>query len=442
MAGNRVLKLSILADVDNLRKGLNSAEGDVSGFGGKLDGWASKAGAAFAAVGVAAAAYAGKLAIDGVKAAIEDEAAQATLAKTLSNVTGATKDQIAATEDYITKTSLAFGVTDDQLRPSLDRLVRSTKSVEEAQKLQNLALNIAAGTGKDLQAVSEALAKAHDGNFTALKKLGVPLDESIVKSKDFTAATGVLAATFKDQATTQAETFEGKMNRLKVAFAETKEGIGGFILDAVTPLVTNFTDNLLPAFTNVQDFIAKYLIPTFKDIWQFVMNFLNPIIDGLKSYWNDVTKAIVDNQDKLKPLFKLMKDLFDFASEHLAPFLGGALGLAFSTLGRFVGGVVSVFANLVSGISNALGKLKEFIDFIKDNPLTRGIGSLFSGASAPSAPSSSNSNLPASAAFGATNITINGAIDPASTARQIYDVLGLEATRTGTFGSFGVSYAI
>jgi len=196
MAGNRTLKLSILADVDDLKKKLNQGSDEVEGFGSKLGKFGKVAGLAFAAAGAAAAAYAGKLAIDGVKAAIEDEAAQTRLATSLKNVTGATDAQIKSTEAYILQSSLAFNVTDDKLRPSLDRLVRSTKDVEEAQKLQTLAINIAAGTGKDLQAVSEALAKAHDGNFTALKKLGGGIDENILKSKDFDDATAALSKTF------------------------------------------------------------------------------------------------------------------------------------------------------------------------------------------------------------------------------------------------------
>ena len=149
MAGNRTLKLSILADVDDLKKKLGNADNDVQTFGDKLGNFGKVAGAAFAAAGAAAAIYAGKLAIDGVKAAIEDEAAQVRLATSLKNVTGATDAQIADLEDQILKTSLLTGVSDEKLRPSLDRLVRSTKDVEEAQRLQSLALDIAAGTGKD-----------------------------------------------------------------------------------------------------------------------------------------------------------------------------------------------------------------------------------------------------------------------------------------------------
>ncbi len=154
MAGSRTLKLSILADIDNLSKNLNKGEVEVQTFGDKISKFGKIAGAAFLAAGAAAAVYAGKLAVEGVKSAIEDEAAQAKLAATLRNVTGATDAQIAATEDYVLKQSLLFGITDDQLRPSLDRLTRATGDVTKAQKLQSIAIDIAAGTGKSLQAVS------------------------------------------------------------------------------------------------------------------------------------------------------------------------------------------------------------------------------------------------------------------------------------------------
>ena len=107
MAGqSRTLKLSILGDIDQLKKSLSTGSNEVQGFGNKLGDFSKKAGLAFAAAGAAAAAYAGKLLIDGVKSAIEDEAAQAKLATTLQNVTGATNAQIAAVE----ASSLAFSI--------------------------------------------------------------------------------------------------------------------------------------------------------------------------------------------------------------------------------------------------------------------------------------------------------------------------------------------
>ncbi len=144
MAGSRTLKLSILADVDNLKKNLDTGSKEVEGFGGKLEKFGKVAAAAFAAAAAAAAAYAGKLAIEGVKAAIEDEAAQKRLALALQNVTAATDAQIASVEEQILKTSLATGVADDKLRPALQRLAVATGSVERSQELLTLALDVSA----------------------------------------------------------------------------------------------------------------------------------------------------------------------------------------------------------------------------------------------------------------------------------------------------------
>lgn len=377
MAGNRTLKLSILADVDNLKKGLNQADDDVQGFGGKLESFAKTAGIAFAAAGVAAVAYAGKLAIDGVKAAIADEAAQAKLAATLKNVTGATEDQTKAVEAYILKTELAYGVTDEQLRPSLDRLVRSTKDVAEAQRLQTLALNIAAGTGKDLQAVSEALARAHDGNFASLKRLGVSIDDNIIKSKDFDAATKVLSETFANQANIQADTFQGKLDRLKIGFEEAKETIGAVILDALQPLVNLLVKNIIPAVSAFTDSIggADGLKATFEQYVDAAKKIFIPIFEGIQFAFNKIKKAVTDNKDEFEALFNFIKNF-------IAPILGGVLKYAIEGLGSALSIVINLIGGLIKGFETAYNAVKKFVDFIKNNPVTKFFtGSSFSGAS-------------------------------------------------------------
>ena len=395
MAGqSRTLKLSILADIDNLKKNLNSGSNEVEGFGSKLGGFAKKAGTAFAVAGAAAAAYAGTLLVDGVKSAIEDEAAQAKLATTLKNVTGATTNQIKAVEDYITQTALANGITDDKLRPSLDRLIRSTKDQTKAQELQTLALDIAAGTGKDLQAVSEALGKAYDGNLGALKKLGVGIDESIIKSKDFDAAAAALSRTFEGQASQQAETFAGKMARLNVAFDEAKETVGSYVLDAITPLVSNIVNKGIPALTDFAQNLGKSLGPAFGQIvkvvrddllpilvswWKFLYNevipaigsVVGPILEGLKSAFDKIKKAITDNEAELQPFYDALAKVWDFIKKYLAPLLGGTFKTALEGIGTLVGGLVTGFSKLVGFISNTVTKIKEFVNFVKDNPVTR-----------------------------------------------------------------------
>jgi len=262
--GTRALTLKLLADVDNFTKNLDKADKDVATFGDKVAKFGKKAGAAFAAAGAAAVAYAGKLAIDGVKSAIEDEAAQAKLANTLRNVTKATDDQVAATEDYILKTSLATGVADDELRPSLDRLTRATKDLDKAQQLQTLALDIAAGSGKSLQAVTESLSKAQEGNLAGLSRLGVGLDKAELKTLTFDQITAKLAGTFENQATKQADTFQGKLARLTVAFDEGKETVGAYILDAITPMVEILVKNVIPAIQDFTSNLGDKLAPVMK----------------------------------------------------------------------------------------------------------------------------------------------------------------------------------
>jgi hypothetical protein len=464
MAGNRTLKLSILADVDNLRKGLNQADNEVQGFGGKIEKFGKIAGAAFLAAGAAAAAYAGKLAIDGVKAAIEDEAAQLRLATSLKNVTGATDATIAATEDYITKTSLATGVTDDELRPSLDRLVRATKDVTEAQKLQSLALDIAAGTGKDLGAVSEALGKAYDGNFASLKKLGVSLDESIIKNKDFDAATRVLATTFKDQATLQADTFDGKIRRLNVAFSEGKETVGAFILDAITPLIEIVVEKVIPAISEFSSNIGDNLGPVFSTFFGIVKAIAIPIIEGLKSAFDKVSEAVSKNKDGLSDAKDLFTDIFTFIKNYLAPVIGTVLKIALEAVGGVLAGLITGFSKLASFIASVVDRVKDLIELVRSNPLVKGIGSVidnvFGGGRAAGGPvsggttylvgekgpelftpNSSGAIIPNGAGGSGTtiNLTVNGAIDPEGTARQIVDVLN-RATARGGSGAGAFAY--
>ena len=451
MAGDsRTLKLAILGEVKDLSASLTKGSDEVNSFGDKITKFGKIAGAAFLAAGVAAAAYAGKLAIDGVKAAIEDEAAQLRLATSLKNVTGATDDQVKATEAYVTKAQLAYGINDNDLRPSLDRLVRSTKDVEEAQKLQTLAINIAAGTGKSLQAVSEALAKAHDGNFTALKKLGGGIDENIIKTKDFDAATASLANTFDGQASKQAETFDGKMRRLKEAIGEGKESIGGFILDAVTPLVSTIVDKVVPAVQKFIDGIGgkEGIGNTIKTFISVAKSIFIPIFEGLKSAFDNIKSAVDDNKETFKALF-------DFLAKYVAPFMGQVFKVAIEGIGIALKVVVNIVADLIDGFRTIISlgsKIGGFIGGIFGGGRASG-GSVAGGTTylvgekGPElfTPSGSGTIIPNGIMGGGSNvinITVNGAIDPISTARQITQILNREATLSGTFNKVGASLLV
>jgi hypothetical protein len=434
--GTRALTLKLLADVDNFTKNLDKADKDVMSFGDKVSDFGKKAGLAFAAAGAAAVAYAGKLAIDGVKSAIEDEAAQAKLANTLKNVTKATDAQIKSTEDFILQTSLATGISDDELRPSLDRLTRATKDLDKAQQLQTLALDIAAGSGKSLQAVTEALSKAQEGNLAGLGRLGVGLDKAELKTLTFDQITEKLAGTFENQASKQADTFQGKLSRLQVAFDEGKETVGSYILTAITPLLETLVKKVIPAIADFTSNLGDKLRP--------VIEFITPITNGLRDAFNSVKNSLNDNSEELKPLINLFKNVAEFARDVLAPILSKTLGKAFEIVGGAIGGLIDGLAKVVSFFDDLYNKIKRVIDIAKGigsalNPFNN--ASFETGASSPAAspmaPAMPNEPIAAYryvGGQGTTNITVNGAIDSESTARQIVSILNDSSAR-GTLGS-------
>jgi hypothetical protein len=480
------VKITFDADLDGLRKGVNGASSEVEGFGGKVAKFGKAAAAAFAVAGAAAAAYAGKLLVDGVKAAIEDEAAQAKLATTMKNVTGATNSQIAAVESQITKTSLLTGITDDELRPSFERLVRSTKDSEEALKLQQLAIDVAAGSGKSLEAVTNALGKGLDGSTASLAKLGIGLTAAELKTMSMEEITAKLADTFGGQAAEKADTFAGKMDRLKVAFDEGKETVGSFVLDAITPMVTEFVNTVIPAvqklaeelgpkltpiFTALTDYIRDFVIPTFKDIWAFLTDYvipaigsiLTPIIDSLRTSFENVTTKLAENEEKLKPLVALFRTVAAFVRDYLAPVIGTQLKFAFDALGIALTIIIDNFATLVDTVNSAYNSIKRLVKFINENPVALGstgvagfgLSKIFGGGRANGGPvnggtsyvvgergpelfvpNTSGTIIPNGGGGGGStiNLTVNGAIDAEGTARTIVDVLNRSFSR-GTLGS-------
>ena len=244
--GNRTLKLSILADVDDLKKKLGEADKAVEDNSSRIGEFGKKAAAAFAVAAAAAVAYGTKLAIDGVKAAIEDEAAQLRLASALRTATGATEGQIKATEDFILKTSLATGVADDSLRPALQRLAVSTKDTGEAQRLLSLALDISKGKGIELETVANALGRAQDGNTAALGRLGLGLSKAELSTLTFTEVQTKLSELYGGAAAANAETFQGKIDRLKVGFDEAKESLGVALLPEIEKFITYLNDTGIP----------------------------------------------------------------------------------------------------------------------------------------------------------------------------------------------------
>jgi hypothetical protein len=362
MAGSRTLKLSILADVDNLKKNLDVGSKEVEGFGGKMEKFGKIAAAAFAAAAAAAAAYAGKLAIEGVKAAIEDEAAQKRLALALQNVTAATDAQIASVEEQILKTSLATGVADDKLRPALQRLAVATGSVEKSQELLTLALDVSAATGKDVETVSNALGKAYEGNTASLARLGIGLSSAEIKTLGLEGTVKQLASTFGGAAATQANTFEGQIERLKVAFDETKESVGAALLPTLQNLLNFFINTVIPKFIQFKDAALK------------------PVQD-----------AIERNREALTTLGTIIKDF-------VIPLILNGFGDALRFLGKIAGGILDVIGAVVNGIKSAVSfaidSINALIRAYNAIPILPNVSTISKPSFTTSSPSTSVPSLP------------------------------------------------
>ena len=166
-----------------------------------------------------------------VKAFAADEKAARSLALALAN----TGNAFAAigVEKFIADLQRATGVLDDELRPAFRTLLTATGDVKKSQDGLALALDIAAGTGKDLGAVSMALAKAYGGQTTALSRLGAGLDKATLKTGDMDVIVGQLTEKFRGQALAAAEGYSGAIAKITVASNNAKEIIGKDLLDAM-----------------------------------------------------------------------------------------------------------------------------------------------------------------------------------------------------------------
>ena len=337
--GSRTLKLSLLADVAEFTKGIKTAGKDTESIGDQFTAFGKKAALAFAAAGAAIGAFA----VESIKNAAADEKAQRLLALTIENTTTATAEQIKGVEKYISTTSIAIGVTDDELRPAFARLTRSTKDVQEAQKLLNLALDISSATGKPLEAVANALGKAYDGNLASLGRLGLGIDQSILKSKDFDLVFNTLTKTFGGFADNEAQSAEKAFARIKIATDEVQEQIGAALLPVVQELTTFILTDVVPVFQSFVDGLTGQ--------------------DGLSDSLTDSQTTAVAWGKKVRGIIDTVIDLKD-----QLVIVGGIIATIF---------VTSKIAAAVQGTITLIKSLIAAYNLLKASALVAGIASAF-----------------------------------------------------------------
>jgi molybdenum-dependent DNA-binding transcriptional regulator ModE len=345
----KTLTVFLAADLKKFNGGMKDAQREVTGFGGSLK---NMLGPALIAAGAAAGAFAIKLGVDGVKAAIEDQKAVEALAKTLDNLNLA--HETDAIEAYIYELERAFGVADTDLRPAYDRLVRSTRDAEDANKALKLALDISAGTGKSLQTVTDALGKAYDGNTTSLGRLGLGIDQTRLKSMSLEATIETLSDTFGGQAEANARTFDGQLRRLSTAADNLKEAFGAGLLEALGD-TNDTTQNLVDTMEDFE--------PILKGLGAAFGRFAST---GLKTYTDAMRDAEIATQDTADQMAGLGK---------VAEVSGALIGEIFASL-TGPNSPIGVVLRSIGAVTQATNELKLSADRLtKDGmpPLTGAI---------------------------------------------------------------------
>jgi hypothetical protein len=273
VAGARTFVVRFVSDTDKALDGFKKLNNGLAGVGNSgtvvsrsfkdmFTGAAvATAGVSAAVVGVAGALY------KATQAAAEDQKSQALLADQLQKTVGASDQLIASTERLIAQQQALTGISDTQLRDALSILVRGTGDLTKAQNLLSTAMDISTATGKDLNSVSIALARGANGQFTALTRLGIPIDENTKKSKDFNQVLRDLNAQFGGAAKTAASTFEGQLRILQGQFGEIVETVGAALL----PYLQQFSDfivtNVVPAVQRITTVLGeKGLVAAFQQL--------------------------------------------------------------------------------------------------------------------------------------------------------------------------------
>ena len=351
-----------------------------------------------------------------VKAAIEDEAAQASLARQIKQSTGATNNQVKSVEKFIASLGRTVAVSDDEARPAFQKLVVATKDVAKATELMNLATDVAAATGKPLVDVTDALAKAYAGNMKGLNALSPEIKAMIKDGASLAEVQKVLEANFGGAGKAAADTAAGGMKKLGIAFAETKEGIG----QAFLPIM----EKVLPV---VQKFAA----------WaEANPELLAAVVVGLGSL--AVATLAVNAAMALNPAVLITAGIVA---------LGVALVVAYKKFETFgavvrtvVNGVSDYFEFMANGFIKVINLIIKGINLVKPGKDIPSLGEISIGhMNAPSVdtPSTSLENIGrAGSADRGVNITVNAGVgDPVAIGKSVVDALNAYKARTGSLAS-------
>lgn len=336
MAAGPTIAAKFIADTSQMQGDVDKA---TAGMGNSIGSFAKKAAVAFAAAFAVGEIV--DFAKESVKAAMEDAEAQEKLAQTLRNVTGATQDQIAASEEFIGTLSKQTAIADDDLRPAYDQLIRGFKDADKAQQALALATDVSAGTGQDLATVTKAMMKAAMGSTGALGKMGIATKDASGKALTLDEIMASMSETFSGQAAVAANTTAGKMRNASIQFGEFQETIGGLLLPVLGSFAGILTETVIPALSSVAEAVAPFISEVAGGISAFFAAFI--------SGSDEVTSTGFAGW--LEGLGVTLRNIFDA----LAPVLTEVIGGVKAFFAAFTDGGDEVTSSGFAGFLESLG---------------------------------------------------------------------------------------
>lgn len=454
--------VSVLGNVKNLQDALDKGAKSTQTFGDKVRD-AGKKMTAFVTVPVVGFLGAA------TKAAAEDAAAQDKLATVLGNVKGGGDALVKTVENQIAVMMKASTFSDDELRPAYQNLITATKDVEQTQKLMATAMDIAAARGLPLEQVSLALSKAHAGNVGALGRLGIATKDAAGETLSFEEVVANASKTFGGSAAAALDTTAGRAKAMQRDMGELTEQIGTALLPIIDRL-TGWLSKATSWFSNLSGGTQSAIL-----VMVGIAAVIGPIVGVVTAIQTMVT--MIRGWEIATKLAAAAQWLLN------AAMTANPIGIVVVALAALVAGFVlayqksETFRNIVDAAVRKVGDAAiwvrdRFVDlwnFIRELPgkiaqavksvpgiLTNMIpgGGVVAGvfqkltpfqaggvvpgpvgAPVPILAHGGERVIPVGAGGGAVfNITVNGAVDPAGTARQIAALLQEEIRRTGPLG--------
>jgi hypothetical protein len=388
MAGSsRTLKLSLLADVAGLSKGLTQGSNEVQGFGGKVADFGKKAAVAFAAAAVAATAFAvkfGKDAIVAGEAAATANARIEQINKSMGLFGESTAQVSESLIKYAEQTARLTGVDTNSIKATQAKLLTFKELAATAGELggnfertTKAAIDLgAAGFGTaEMNAV--ALGKALNDpikGISALTRNGITFTESekerikvLVESNKVGEAQNMILQAIETQVGGTAEATANATDRMKVGFTQVQERIGLALLPVLDKFTAFMIDKLFPAFEEyvapaVQRLVDLFssdsggLGGSFNKIVAVVKSYVMPIFRGAVDIFNDVKSAIGSNIDSFKEFFDVVK--------YIAPVIGKVIGGALSVVGEIAKVVITIIAQVMGAIKPLLNTAIDGINLV------------------------------------------------------------------------------